>query len=157
MHGIITSNHPLFWKIFSNFVHFFPNFQMFHPFFAGFKIFFGLFWPFSEKLHAYPYFLEQHIVGPNIEPYLTAFVISMLSMFPIAARCNCNWNCNNFCSFINFRKHFCINFVIYSFHLYQTINQSSSKHFYMPKCLSCHKANVVITGRLHCIYSEKKI
>ena len=41
---IIAHSHLPFLKIFSSFVHFCPNFQIFYPF--------------SEKSHASPYFLE---------------------------------------------------------------------------------------------------
>ena len=49
----------LFFKIFSNFVHFCPNFQIFIPF-CSFK---NIFNPFSELLHACPYFRKGLITS----------------------------------------------------------------------------------------------
>ena len=50
-HAIVERMRLPFFKIFSGFVYFCVSFQMFCTFFA-------LFGPFSEKLHACPYFLE---------------------------------------------------------------------------------------------------
>ena len=56
MHPMVVRMRLPLIKIFSNFVHFGPNFQVFYPF--------SLFLcPFSEKLHACPYFLLEALVA----------------------------------------------------------------------------------------------
>ena len=59
LRAVIARNHLSFFKIFSNFVYFCQNFQICCPFFPFFNMFLPFFRPFSEKLHACPYFLEQ--------------------------------------------------------------------------------------------------
>ena len=56
MHVTVAPMRLAFFKIFSNFVYFCPNFQtncLFLPWFC----------PFSENLHACPYFLEKALTG----------------------------------------------------------------------------------------------
>ena len=56
LRAIIANNHLLFLKIFSNFVYFCPKFQIFCLISCLFNIFLPFLFPFSEKLHACPYF-----------------------------------------------------------------------------------------------------
>ena len=66
--AIIARNHLLFFKIFSNFVHFCPNFQVFCPF-STFPC------PFFEKSHPCPYFLEYALIKISL---IQAKLISQL-------------------------------------------------------------------------------